>query len=66
MRSRIAKVDRHSSVYNRGKKGLSLDLRTERGKKVFAALVKTADMFCRTSGPGSWTRWASAIKSSAS
>ena len=32
------------SVYNRGKKSLCLDLRTERGKEVFAALVKTADM----------------------
>src|SRR6185436_17756338 len=30
------------SVYNRGKKSLCLDMRTERGKEVFAALVPTA------------------------
>src|SRR6202795_1420266 len=32
------------SVYNRGKKSLCLDMRTERGKEVFAALVPTADI----------------------
>src|SRR5260370_30463807 len=32
------------SVYNRGKKSLCLDMRTERGKEIFAALVPTADM----------------------
>ena len=31
------------SVYNRGKKSLCLDMRTERGKEVFAALVKMED-----------------------
>ena len=36
------------SVYNRGKKSLCLDLRTERGKEVFAALVKTADIVLQT------------------
>src|SRR5260370_1885740 len=29
------------SVYNRGKKSLCLDMRTERGKEIFAALVPT-------------------------
>ena len=53
------------SVYNRGKKSLCLDLRTERGKEVFAALVKTPTSCCRISVPASWTRWALAISGSA-
>ncbi len=40
------------SVYNRGKKSLCLDLRTERGKEVFAALVKTADIVLQNFRPG--------------
>ena len=32
------------SVYNRGKKSMCLDMRTEKGKEVFAALVPTADI----------------------
>ena len=31
------------TVYNRGKKSLCLDMRTERGKEIFAALVPTAE-----------------------
>src|ERR1700749_5294981 len=40
------------SVYNRGKKSLCLDLRTPRGKEVFAALVPTADVVLETFRPG--------------
>src|SRR6266853_4069014 len=40
------------SVYNRGKKSLCLDLRHERGKEVFAALVKTADIVLQNFRPG--------------
>ena len=40
------------SVYNRGKKSLCLDLRNERGKEVFAALVKTADIVLQNFRPG--------------
>ena len=31
------------SVYNRGKRSICLDMRHERGKDIFAKLVKTAD-----------------------
>src|SRR3954451_9328772 len=40
------------SVYNRGKKSLCLDMRTERGKQVFAALVPTADIVLQNFRPG--------------
>jgi len=40
------------SVYNRGKKSLCLDMRTERGKEIFAALVKTADIVLQNFRPG--------------
>jgi CoA:oxalate CoA-transferase len=40
------------SVYNRGKKSLCLDMRTEPGKEVFAALVKTADIVLQNFRPG--------------
>src|SRR3989440_12715556 len=40
------------SVYNRGKKSLCLDMRTERGKQIFAALVPTADMVLQNFRPG--------------
>jgi crotonobetainyl-CoA:carnitine CoA-transferase CaiB-like acyl-CoA transferase len=40
------------SVYNRGKKSLCLDLRTARGKDVFAALVPTADVVLENFRPG--------------
>ena len=40
------------SVYNRGKKSLCLDMRTERGKEVFAGLVKTADIVLENFRPG--------------
>jgi crotonobetainyl-CoA:carnitine CoA-transferase CaiB-like acyl-CoA transferase len=40
------------AVYNRGKKSLCLDLRHERGKEVFAALVKTADIVLQNFRPG--------------
>jgi crotonobetainyl-CoA:carnitine CoA-transferase CaiB-like acyl-CoA transferase len=40
------------SVYNRGKKSLCLDLRSPRGKEVFAALVPTADVVLENFRPG--------------
>ena len=40
------------SVYNRGKKSLCLDLRTAKGKEIFAALVKTADVVLENFRPG--------------
>jgi crotonobetainyl-CoA:carnitine CoA-transferase CaiB-like acyl-CoA transferase len=40
------------SVYNRGKKSLCLDMRTSRGKEVFAALVPTADVVLENFRPG--------------
>jgi crotonobetainyl-CoA:carnitine CoA-transferase CaiB-like acyl-CoA transferase len=40
------------SVYNRGKKSLCLDLRTPRGKEIFAALVPTADVVLENFRPG--------------
>jgi crotonobetainyl-CoA:carnitine CoA-transferase CaiB-like acyl-CoA transferase len=40
------------SVYNRGKKSLCLDLRTARGKEIFAELVKTADVVLENFRPG--------------
>ena len=40
------------SVYNRGKRSLCLDLRHPRGKEVFSALVKTADIVLENFRPG--------------
>src|SRR5437763_12658562 len=40
------------SVYNRGKKSLCLDMRTPRGKEVFAALVPAADVVLENFRPG--------------
>ncbi len=40
------------SVYNRGKKSVCLDLRSERGKEVFASLVRKADVVLENFRPG--------------
>ena len=40
------------SVYNRGKKSICLDLRSDRGKEVFAALVQKADIVLENFRPG--------------
>ena len=40
------------SVYNRGKRSICLDLRHPRGKEIFAALVKTADVVLENFRPG--------------
>jgi CoA:oxalate CoA-transferase len=40
------------SVYNRGKKSMCLDMRTERGKQIFAALVPKADIVLQNFRPG--------------
>jgi crotonobetainyl-CoA:carnitine CoA-transferase CaiB-like acyl-CoA transferase len=44
------------SVYNRGKKSLCMDLRTPRGKEVFAALVPTADVVLENFRPGTMAK----------
>src|SRR5439155_1087444 len=44
------------SVYNRGKKSLCLDLRTPRGKEIFAALVPTADVVLENFRPGTMAK----------
>src|ERR1041384_1132835 len=40
------------AVYNRGKKSVCLDMRSARGKEIFAALVPTADVVLENSRPG--------------
>src|ERR687895_58722 len=40
------------SVYNRGKKSICLDMRTEAGKEVFWDLLKTADFVLENFRPG--------------
>ncbi len=40
------------SVYNRGKKSLCLDMRTDRGKAIFGELVKHADIVLENFRPG--------------
>ena len=40
------------TVYNRGKKSICLDLRNERGKEIFAELVKQADIVRENFRPG--------------
>ncbi|HZD91584.1 MAG TPA: CoA transferase, partial [Pseudolabrys sp.] len=40
------------SVYNRGKKSLCLDMRTQRGKEIFAALVPKSDIVLQNFRPG--------------
>ncbi|MGE0259476.1 MAG: CaiB/BaiF CoA transferase family protein [Alphaproteobacteria bacterium] len=40
------------TVYNRGKKSLCLDMRTERGKEIFAALVPASDIVLQNFRPG--------------
>jgi crotonobetainyl-CoA:carnitine CoA-transferase CaiB-like acyl-CoA transferase len=40
------------TVYNRGKKSICLDLRAERGKEIFAALVQRSDIVLENFRPG--------------
>jgi crotonobetainyl-CoA:carnitine CoA-transferase CaiB-like acyl-CoA transferase len=40
------------TVYNRGKKSICLDLRAERGKEIFAELVRKADIVLENFRPG--------------
>ena len=42
--------------YNRGKKSLELDIRTEKGKNVFKKLVRTADIVIENMAPGTMDR----------
>lgn len=43
-------------VYNRGKKSISLDLKTSEGSGIFKRLVKTADVVIENSRPGAMER----------
>lgn len=52
-------IDGESSYFmsiNRGKKSLSLNLQTERGKQIFLRLVKKADVVVENFVPGTMTR----------
>ena len=40
------------TVYNRGKKSITLNMRTEEGKEIFRELVKTADVVLENFRPG--------------
>jgi crotonobetainyl-CoA:carnitine CoA-transferase CaiB-like acyl-CoA transferase len=40
------------TVYNRGKKSICLDMRAERGKEIFAALVRKSDIVLENFRPG--------------
>jgi crotonobetainyl-CoA:carnitine CoA-transferase CaiB-like acyl-CoA transferase len=40
------------TVYNRGKKSICLDLRNDRGKEIFAALVRKSDLVLENFRPG--------------
>lgn len=42
---------------NRGKRGMTLDLRTEQGKEIFLKLVDTADIIISNFLPGTMDRW---------
>jgi crotonobetainyl-CoA:carnitine CoA-transferase CaiB-like acyl-CoA transferase len=50
------------SCYNRGKKSITLNLRTEKGKALLRALVPKVDMLLQNFRPGVWTRWALATR----
>ena len=41
-----------AAVLNRGKKSLSLDLKSEEGRKIFLKLVKSADVVLENFRPG--------------
>ena len=45
-------VSVYFTVYNRGKKSLCMDMRTAKGKEIFAGLVKTADVVLENFRPG--------------
>ena len=47
------------TVYNRGKKSITLNMRAEEGKAIFRELVKTADVVLENFRPASLPRWAS-------
>lgn len=45
------------AVEGRGRKGVTLDLRQERGQALFRRLAKTADVVCENFRPGTMERW---------
>ena len=56
----VAPGDQRSAVFtacNRGKRGISLDLRQPRGAEIFKALVRTADVFVSNFMPGTLENW---------
>jgi CoA:oxalate CoA-transferase len=50
------KVDAGFVFLNRGKKGMTLDLKSENGKKIFMDLVKISDVVIENFGPGTMDR----------
>ncbi len=49
---KLANISLWAAVLNRGKKSLSLDLKSEEGKKIFFKLVKNADVVLENFRPG--------------
>ena len=49
---KVANISLWSAVLNRGKKSLSLNLKSEEGRKVFLELVKSADVILENFRPG--------------
>ena len=49
---KLSNISLWAAVLNRGKKSLSLDLKSEEGKKVFLKLVKSADVVLENFRPG--------------
>jgi crotonobetainyl-CoA:carnitine CoA-transferase CaiB-like acyl-CoA transferase len=45
------------AVEGRGRKGVTLDLRQERGQELFRRLAATADVVCENFRPGTMERW---------
>ena len=65
----ISREDRRSAFFiacNRGKRGITLDLRVESGKRVFLRLVDSADVLISNFVPGSSKVGASTTKRSPS
>tara|TARA_A100001015_G_scaffold319717_1_gene443534 strand:+ start:734 stop:1903 length:1170 start_codon:yes stop_codon:yes gene_type:complete len=49
---KLANISLWAAVLNRGKKSLSLDLKSEEGRKIFLKLVKSADVVLENFRPG--------------
>jgi crotonobetainyl-CoA:carnitine CoA-transferase CaiB-like acyl-CoA transferase len=68
-RATIDKDGEFSALFissNRGKRSLSIDVKSAAGREVLAKLVAQADVWCRISGPAPWSASVSASMSCAS